>query len=129
MAEQANVSKNEKVGEVVSTKMQKTIVVEVIRRVPHPLYKRIVTRRKKFYAHDEEQTAKTGDVVRIIEHRPLSRLKRWALAEVVRRAVQVGVDPSQIDAGGVAGNVSRRPQAGKGKGKGRRKAESGKGRK
>jgi small subunit ribosomal protein S17 len=117
MAEQANVSKNEKVGEVVSTKMQKTIVVEVIRRVPHPLYKRIVTRRKKFYAHDEQETAKTGDVVRIIEHRPLSRLKRWALAEVVRRAVQVGVEPAQIDTGGVEGNVGRRPEAGKGKGK------------
>src|ERR1039458_6736368 len=55
--------KNEKVGEVVSTKMQKTIVVEVSRRVPHPLYKRIIGKRKKFYAHDEEGSAKTGDVV------------------------------------------------------------------
>lgn len=89
--------KNEKVGQVVSTKMQKTIVVEVIRRVPHPLYKRIVTKKKKFYAHDEQETAKNGDVVRIVEHRPMSKLKRWALGEVVRRAVQVGVDPSQID--------------------------------
>ena len=97
MAEQANVRKNEKVGQVVSTKMQKTIVVEVIRRVPHPIYKRIVTKRKKFYAHDETETAKTGDVVRIMEARPMSKLKRWALADVVRRAVQVGVDPSQID--------------------------------
>lgn len=70
--------------------MQKTIVVEVTRRVPHPLYKRIVTRRKKFYAHDEEQTARPGDIVRIIESRPLSKLKRWNLAEVVRRAAQVG---------------------------------------
>ena len=59
MAEQqtANVRKNEKVGTVVSTKMAKTIVVEVSRRVPHPIYKRIVTKTKKFYAHDEEQTA------------------------------------------------------------------------
>ena len=83
--------KNEKVGEVVSTKMQKTIVVEVSRRVPHPLYKRIISKRKKFYAHDEEGTAKLGDVVRIIECRPLSKLKRWRLGEVMRRAPQVGV--------------------------------------
>jgi small subunit ribosomal protein S17 len=85
-------SKNEKVGEVVSTKMAKTIVVEVTRRVAHPVYKRIVTKRKKFYAHDEKETAKPGDVVRIIECRPLSKQKRWALGEVIRRAVQVSVE-------------------------------------
>ena len=90
-------NKNEKVGQVVSAKMQKTIVVEVTRRVPHPLYKRIVTKRKRFYAHDENRTAKVGDVVRIVECRPLSRLKRWELGEVVRRAVQVGVEPSALD--------------------------------
>ena len=84
--------KNEKVGEVVSTKMQKTIVVEVSRRVPHRLYKKIVGQRKKFYAHDEESTARVGDTVRIVESRPLSRLKRWTLAEVVRRAALVGVE-------------------------------------
>ena len=84
--------KNEKVGEVVSTKMAKTIVVEVTRRTSHPVYKRIVTKRKKFYAHDEEQSAKMGDVVRIIECRPFSKLKRWKLGAVVRRAVQVTVD-------------------------------------
>jgi small subunit ribosomal protein S17 len=88
--------KNEKVGQVVSSKMAKTIVVEVTRRVPHPIYKRIVTKRKKFYAHDEQSTAKPGDVVRIVEHRPLSKLKRWALAEVVRRAVQVGETPAEL---------------------------------
>ena len=87
----------EKVGEVVSTKMAKTIVVEVSRRVPHPLYKRIIGKRKKFYAHDEESRAKTGDVVRIIECRPLSKLKRWRLAEIVRRAAQVGAQPSDLD--------------------------------
>lgn len=107
MAEQANVRKNEKVGQVVSTKMQKTIVVEVIRRVPHPLYKRIVTKRKKFYAHDETENAKTGDVVRIIEHRPMSKLKRWTLGEVLRRAVQVGVDPSQLEQ--AEAGTTRRP--------------------
>jgi small subunit ribosomal protein S17 len=89
--------KNEKVGQVVSTKMQKTIVVEVSRRVPHPLYKRIIAKRKRFYAHDEEGSAKLGDVVRIVECRPLSKLKRWKLAEVVRRAAQVGVQPVDLD--------------------------------
>jgi small subunit ribosomal protein S17 len=89
--------KNEKVGEVVSTKMTKTIVVEVSRRVPHPLYKRIIGKRKKFYAHDEQSTAKLGDVVRIVECRPLSKLKRWQLAEVIRRAAQVGTEPSELD--------------------------------
>ncbi len=86
-----------KIGEVVSTKMAKTIVVEVSRRVPHPLYKRIVGKRKKFYAHDEQGTAKMGDVVRIVECRPLSKLKRWRLAEVVRRAAQVGTQPEELD--------------------------------
>src|SRR4051812_42603624 len=96
-AQTQRVTKNEKVGHVVSTKMQKTIVVEVIRKVPHPLYKRIVTRRRKFYAHDEQQTAMTGDMVRIIEHRPMSKLKRWILGDILRRAVQVGVEPSALD--------------------------------
>jgi small subunit ribosomal protein S17 len=90
--------RNEKVGEVVSTKMAKTIVVEVTRRVPHPLYKRIVSRRKKFYAHDEQQAAKIGDVVRIVECRPLSRLKRWELGAILRRAVQVGTEHPALEA-------------------------------
>jgi small subunit ribosomal protein S17 len=79
-------NKNEK---VVSNKMAKTIVVEVTRRVQHKLYKRIIQKRKKFYAHDEKQEAQTGDVVRIIECRPLSKLKRWQLGEIIRKAVQV----------------------------------------
>ncbi len=91
MAETQVKNKNEKVGEVVSTKMAKTIVVEVTRRVPHPLYKRIVTKRSKFYAHDEQGTARLGDVVRIVESRPLSKMKRWTLGEVVRRAVDTSV--------------------------------------
>ena len=90
--------KNEKVGQVVSTKMAKTIVVEVSRRVPHPLYKRIVSKRKKFYAHDEEGTARMGDMVRIIECRPISKLKRWRLGEVIRRAAQVSVQPKDVEA-------------------------------
>ena len=97
IVEKAPGRRNEKIGEVVSTKMQKTIVVEVSRRVPHPLYKRIIGKRKKFYAHDEEGTAKMGDVVRIVESRPLSKLKRWRLAEVIRRAAQVGAQPSDLD--------------------------------
>src|SRR2546421_12474139 len=97
MADEKQGIKNEKVGEVVSTKMQKRMVVEVSRRVPHPLYKRIVTKRKKFYAHDEENTAKLGDVVRIIECRPLSKLKRWRLGDVVRRPAQVAVQPKELD--------------------------------
>jgi len=77
--------------------MAKTIVVEVSRRVPHPLYKRIIGKRKKFYAHDEESTANPGDIVKIIECRPLSKLKRWTLLEVVRRAPQVGAAPKELD--------------------------------
>jgi small subunit ribosomal protein S17 len=91
MADTQGSNKNEKVGQVVSTKMAKTIVVEVTRRVPHPLYKRIVTKRTKFYAHDEQGDAKMGDVVRIVESRPLSKLKRWTLGEVVRRAVDTTI--------------------------------------
>jgi small subunit ribosomal protein S17 len=77
------------VGNVVSTKMQKTIVVEVERRKAHPLYRRVVRMTKKFYAHDEENTARVGDVVRLEETRPLSKLKRWKLQEVIRRAALV----------------------------------------
>jgi len=89
--------KNEKVGQVVSAKMAKTIVVEVTRRVPHPVYKRIINKRSKFYAHDEQQTAQLGDTVRIIESRPMSKLKRWRLGEVIRKAVQVAVEPGAVD--------------------------------
>ena len=96
MAETTSNNKNEKVGSVVSSKMAKTIVVEVIRRVPHPLYKRIISKRRKFYAHDEQSEAKVGDVVRIIECRPLSKLKRWQLKEILRKAVQVTTDLSAI---------------------------------
>jgi small subunit ribosomal protein S17 len=78
--------RNEKVGEVVSTKMQKTIVVEVEMRKAHPKYLRTMRTTKKFYAHDEHKTARVGDVVRIRETRPLSKLKRWQLEEIVRRS-------------------------------------------
>jgi small subunit ribosomal protein S17 len=84
--------KNTKVGHVVSNKMEKTIVVQVTRRVSHPFYKRIVTRKKNFHAHDEANTALIGDVVRIAECRPMSRTKHWRLDEIIRRAVQVDAE-------------------------------------
>jgi len=77
--------KKERVGEVVSAKMAKTIVVRVQRRFPHPQFKKVVTQFNKFYAHDEKSEAKLGDRVRIQECRPLSRTKRWRLVEVVER--------------------------------------------
>ena len=78
--------RNEKVGQVVSTKMQKTIVVEIEMRKAHPKYKRVLKSNKKFYAHDEQNSARVGDVVRIRETRPLSKLKRWSLEEIIRRS-------------------------------------------
>jgi small subunit ribosomal protein S17 len=75
--------KKSRVGVVVSDKMSKTIVVEVERRVPHALFKKIVRKTSKFYAHDEEAKAKIGDKVRIEETRPMSKLKRWKLVEVL----------------------------------------------
>ena len=72
-----------RVGVVTSTKMDKTIVVEYVARVPHPKFKKIVKKSKKFYAHDENSTAKVGDKVRIGETRPLSKLKCWELVEVL----------------------------------------------
>ncbi len=83
---QAATRRNEKVGLVVSTKMQKTIVVEIEMRKAHPKYKRVMKSNKKFYAHDEQNSARIGDVVRIREVRPLSKLKRWSLEEIVRRS-------------------------------------------
>src|SRR5262245_47163873 len=79
-------NRKERVGEVISSKMAKTIVVRVERRFPHPRYKKVVTGYKKFYAHDEKSEAKVGDVVRIQETRPLSKLKSWRLLEVVERS-------------------------------------------
>jgi small subunit ribosomal protein S17 len=75
-----------RVGVVVSDKMQKTVVVKIDRRVPHPTYGKMVTRTKKVKAHDEENSAKTGDTVRIVETRPLSKDKRWRVVEIVERA-------------------------------------------
>lgn len=72
-------------GEVVSNRMHKTITVKVERRVRHPMYERVVKRSKKFHAHDEHNQCQIGDIVRVIETRPLSKTKCWRLLEVVRR--------------------------------------------
>src|SRR4029079_3003204 len=78
-------SRKTRVGEVISSSMNKTIVVRSVTRVPHPKFGKIVKQQKKFYAHDEENKAKSGDTVRIMETRPLSKLKRWRLVEVVQK--------------------------------------------
>ncbi|MBV9273425.1 MAG: 30S ribosomal protein S17 [Verrucomicrobia bacterium] len=87
-AQQSDVPKRHlrktRVGQVVSDKMDKTIVVAVVRRVPHPKFGKIVKRTKKLYAHDAENTCAIGDLVRIEETRPLSRLKRWQLVEILK---------------------------------------------
>jgi len=77
--------RKERVGEVISNKMAKTIIVRVERRFPHPKFKKVITGYKKFYAHDEKGEARVGDRVRIEETRPLSKLKRWRLSSVVER--------------------------------------------
>jgi small subunit ribosomal protein S17 len=81
--------RKERVGEVVSIKMDKTIVVRVERRFPHPLYKKVVREYKKFYVHDEKNECNPGDRVKIQETRPISKLKRWRLVEILERNEEV----------------------------------------
>lgn len=81
-------NRKERVGVVLSDVQDKTIVVKVDRRTPHPLYKKIVKVRKKFTAHDEKNEAKKGDTVRIVETRPLSKNKCWRLLEIISRAAE-----------------------------------------
>jgi small subunit ribosomal protein S17 len=85
-AEATRAKRKERVGEVISNKMTKTIVVRVERRYPHRKFKKVVTGYKKLYAHDEKSEAKVGDRVRIEETRPLSKIKRWRLVEVVEKS-------------------------------------------
>jgi len=80
--------RKERTGKVVSAKQDKTLVVRVERRFAHPIYKKVVSSSKKYYAHDEKNEAREGDTVRVVETRPLSKLKRWRLVEIVRRAEQ-----------------------------------------
>lgn len=83
--QQSGVRKTQKVGRVVSDKMEKTVVVAVDYLKPHPLYRKIIRKTSKFHAHDEENSCKVGDLVRIEETRPLSRTKRWIVTEIVQR--------------------------------------------
>lgn len=93
-AESARGKRKQRVGEVISNKMAKTIIVRVERRFPHPTFKKVVTGYKKLYAHDEKSEAKVGDRVRIEETRPLSKTKRWRLLEVVEKSS--GVTPVAV---------------------------------
>jgi small subunit ribosomal protein S17 len=79
-------SRKTRIGRVVSDKMMKTVVVSIERRVEHPVYGKMVRRTKKLKAHDEQNEAKTGDTVRIMETRPLSKDKRWRVVEIIERA-------------------------------------------
>jgi small subunit ribosomal protein S17 len=87
-------NRKERVGEVITSRMHKTLVVRVERRFAHPKFKKVVSGYKKYYAHDETGEAKVGDIVRIEETRPLSKLKRWRLVEVVARGP--GVAPVEV---------------------------------
>ncbi|MBQ9789535.1 MAG: 30S ribosomal protein S17 [Lentisphaeria bacterium] len=80
-------NRKERIGVVISDVQDKTIVVKVDRRTPHPLYKKVIKVRKKFTAHDENNEAKKGDTVRIVETRPLSKNKCWRLVEIISRAI------------------------------------------
>jgi len=86
--------RKERVGEVLSNRMTKTIVVRVERRFPHPRFKKVITRYSKLYAHDEKQEARVGDRVRVQECRPLSRTKRWRLVEVLVRNTEAQPEPA-----------------------------------
>ncbi len=87
--QEKSMRRQELVGVVTSAKMQKTIVVKVTRTAQHPLYVRVIRSAKKYYAHDENGEARPGDTVRIVASRPLSKLKRWRLVEVVSRTTRV----------------------------------------
>jgi small subunit ribosomal protein S17 len=86
MTDQTRGNRKTRVGRVVSDKMAKTVVVQVDTTHRHPLYSKTIRKQRKFYAHDENATAKTGDIVRIMEARPTSKLKRWRVVEVVEKA-------------------------------------------
>lgn len=75
-----------RIGKVISEKMDKTIVVEIVRTMKHPQYERVIRKRSRLYAHDQERRAGLGDTVRVMECRPLSKTKRWRLVEVVEKA-------------------------------------------
>ena len=86
MSENRTSARKTRIGKVVSDKMDKTIVVAIETRVPHPLYKKIIKRTYRLKAHDEENTCNTGDTVKVMETRPISKDKRWRLVEVIEKA-------------------------------------------
>ncbi len=90
-------SRKRVIGTVVSDKMDKTVVVKVERFVKHPRFKKYIKRSKKYYAHDEKNSCRTGDVVEIEETRPLSKLKRWRVVRIVKRSVLAEIPESAIE--------------------------------
>jgi small subunit ribosomal protein S17 len=82
-AERAN-NRKEQVGVVISNRMEKTVTVECVRKMRHPRYQKVIERKQKFYAHDETDAVQIGQTVRIMETRPLSKLKRWRVVEVIQ---------------------------------------------
>jgi small subunit ribosomal protein S17 len=87
------------VGRVVSAKMNKTVVVQIDTRKPHPLYHRIVRSTKRFKAHDETNVCVLGDLVRIVEFRPMSREKRWAVQDIIERGDVAEIQPTEVSVG------------------------------
>ena len=81
-------NKKQLIGEVLESSMDKTIVVRVERRFPHPMYKKFVSKSKKYYAHDPENKCNPGDIVKILESKPISKLKRWVVLDVEKKAVK-----------------------------------------
>ena len=81
-------NRKELIGIVVSDSMDKTVVINVERRFPHPMYKKYVTKSKKYYAHDPENKCNVGDIVRILESKPISKLKRWVVLNIEKQAVK-----------------------------------------
>ena len=77
------------IGNVIPSKMDKTVVVQVARKFPHPVYQKYVTRTKKYYAHDPEGQCSPGDIVRIEESKPLSKLKRWSVVTIEQKSVEI----------------------------------------
>ena len=79
--------KRQLIGEVVSTRMNKTIVIKVDRKFPHKQYKKLITRSKRYYAHDSNDSCGLGDIVKIVESKPLSKLKRWRVLDIQKKAI------------------------------------------
>ena len=89
MDEKNNIkNKKQLIGEVISSPMEKTAVVKVERRFPHPVYKKFISKSKKYYAHDPENISNTGDVVTIVESKPISKQKRWIILDIEKKAVK-----------------------------------------